>query len=114
MIAKPDSTATTSTTPVASAQPAPATYGGPLSAAELYQCRGTRLDIACVEYRKIAAVFPRAPYHRQQPTIALGGVRPTFDEYWFGDSIAGGQQILAAPRSITIDVHHAGQRAEHR
>jgi len=37
VIAKPDSTASTPTTPVASAEPARAPEAGPLSAAELYQ-----------------------------------------------------------------------------
>src|SRR4051794_28875074 len=79
---------------------------------QLHERRGPRRDIAGVEHRKIAAVFARAPDHRQQPAIAFGGLTPAFDEYRLGNGVAGGQQILAAAGSIAIDMHHAGQRAE--
>ena len=36
---------------------------------ELNQRRRARLDIGRVEHREIAAVLPRPPDHRQQPTL---------------------------------------------
>src|SRR5256885_5359273 len=81
--------------------------------AEMHQRDGTCFDVLRVEHREIAAILLRAPDRREQPAIALGGVSPAFDEHRFGNRIAGGPQIMPTPPAPTVDMHDAGQRAEH-
>src|ERR1700686_3715310 len=59
--------------------------------AELHQREGTRLNIAGVEDREVAAVLGCAPDRRQQPAIALCGILAAGDEYRLGDGVAGRQ-----------------------
>jgi hypothetical protein len=66
---------------------------------ELNQRRRARLDIGRVEHRKIAAVLPRPPDHRQQPTLAFGSIVAAFNKHRLGDGIACLQLILAATRT---------------
>ena len=48
--------------------------------AEMHQRDGTGLDVLRVEDGEIAAVLPRAPDHREQPAVALGGVLAALDK----------------------------------
>src|SRR5207247_4664145 len=82
--------------------------------AEMHQRDGTGFDILRVEHGKIAAVLPRAPDRGKQPAIALGGVSAAFDKHRLGNSIAGGQEIMAKTLALAVDMDDAGQRAEHR
>src|SRR6266404_7890258 len=75
--------------------------------AELHQRYGTGFDIGGVEHREIAAVFARAPDHRQQPAVALGGLIVAGDEHRFGNGVAGRQQIFAEALSLAIDMNDA-------
>src|SRR6266851_6839426 len=86
--------------------------GHPMS--QLHQRGGTGFDVGGVEDREIAAIFPRPPDHRQQPAVALGRIVAARDEYRLRDGVAGRQQVSAKARSPAIDMHQAGQRAEHR
>ena len=75
--------------------------------AELHQRHRTGLDIGGVEHRKVAAILARAPDHRQQPAVAFGGILAAVDEHWLGNGVAGGQQILAEPLSLAVDMDDA-------
>src|SRR5665647_983310 len=86
--------------------------GHPVS--ELHQSDRPGLDIAGSEDREIAAIFTGTPDRRQQPAVALGGILAVGDEYRLGDGVAGRQEIFAAPRAPAVDMHDAGQRADHR
>jgi hypothetical protein len=66
---------------------------------ELNQRRRARLDIGRVEHREIAAVLPRPPDHRQQPTLAFGSIVAAFNKHRLGDGIACLQLILAATQT---------------
>ena len=79
---------------------------------ELNQRRRARLDIGRVEHREIAAVLPRTPDHRQQPTLAFFSIVAALNKHRLGDGIACRQQILAATRTAAIDVNQTGQRAK--
>src|ERR1700704_3369452 len=82
--------------------------------AKMHQRDGAGLDISGIEYRKIAAVFPRAPDRGEQPAVAFRGVGAAFDKDSFRNGVAGGQQVVAEPLAVAVDMHDAGQRAEHR
>src|ERR1700749_1284219 len=77
--------------------------------AQLHQCDRAGVDISGIEYRKVAAVFTRAPDRGEQPAVALRGVMAAGDEYRFRDRIAGRQQIVAEPRPLAVDMHQAGK-----
>src|SRR5690349_3644723 len=64
--------------------------------AEMHQRRGAALDVLRIEHCQVAAVLLRAPDHREQPAVALGGVLGPLDEDRLGDSVACGEQIVAA------------------
>ena len=49
--------------------------------AKMHQRDGAGLDVGRVEDREVAAVFARAPDHRQQQAVALGSILAAFDEY---------------------------------
>src|SRR6202011_5306098 len=82
--------------------------------AEMHQRHRAGYDIPSVEHRKVAAVFPRAPDRRQQPAVALGGISTALDEHRLRNGVAGGQEIVAEPLAVAVDMHEAGERAEHR
>src|SRR5690242_556134 len=82
--------------------------------AEMHQRHRTGLNVLGVEDREIAAVFPRAPDHRKQPAVALGSLAAALDEYRLGDGVAGGQEIVAEPLALAIDMDDARERPEHR
>src|SRR6185437_1339806 len=82
--------------------------------AEPYQRHRTRIDVGGVEHRKIAAVFASAPYHRQQPAVALDGILAAGDKYRLGDGVADRQQVLPEARAAAVDMHHARQSTRHR
>src|SRR5712671_297186 len=48
--------------------------------AKMHQRDRAGLDISGIEYRKIAAVFPRAPDRGEQPAVAFRGVGAAFDK----------------------------------
>src|SRR5665647_1374876 len=81
---------------------------------ELHQRHRPGRDIAGSEDREIAAIFTGTPDRRQQPAVALGGILAAGDEYRLGDGVAGRQEIFAEPPAPAVDMHDAGQRADHR
>ena len=82
--------------------------------AEMHERRRAALDILRIEHRKIATVLPRAPDHREQPAVALGGILAALDEDGLGDGVAGRQQVITQPLTLAVGMHDAGIRAEHR
>src|SRR5260370_8219176 len=82
--------------------------------AELHQRDRAGFDVVGVEHCEIAAVFPGAPDHRQQPAVALVSLAAARDEYRLRDGVASRQQVFFEARSLAVDMHDAGQPAGQR